>query len=174
MKKGEEEARKEERSFCHGRAGMLRAGRGRIPLPPFLVACLLSVRGLACIWNLFTCTCRQAFTCSCLRLAGYHTCCVGGDVVRRPGQQSSRVRTKGWGGRGYQPLTNEDLKNLREGVARQLLNFGDHRVLSQHPEMRPGGSWRKILEEFDVEDDVRNQFNPRTSDLMWRHLQEQR
>ena len=75
---------------------------------------------------------------------------------------------------GYQPLTNEDLKNLREGVARQLLNFGDHRVLSQHPEMRPGGSWRKILEEFDVEDDVRNQFNPKTSDLMWRHLQEQR
>ena len=75
---------------------------------------------------------------------------------------------------GYQPLTNEDLKNLREGVARQLLNFGDHRVLSQHPEMGPEGSWRKILEEFDVLDDVRNRFNPSTSDLMWGHLQEQR
>jgi hypothetical protein len=40
--------------------------------------------------------------------------------------------------------------------------------------MGPEGSWRKILEEFDVLDDVRNRFNPSKSDLMWGHLQEQR
>lgn len=102
----------------------------------------------------------------------------GGRELHRGSVAMPPVEDEWWmdwhpgGDDGYQPLTNEDLKNLREGVARQLLNFGDHRVLSQHPEMGPEGSWRKILEEFDVLDDVRNRFNPSKSDLMWGHLQE--
>jgi len=46
---------------------------------------------------------------------------------------------------GYQKITNEDLDNLREGVARQILNFHEHEALSQHPAMGPGGSWREFM-----------------------------
>lgn len=75
---------------------------------------------------------------------------------------------------GYQKVTNEDLKNMREGVARQILNFGNNRTLSQHPEMGPGGSWREILEEFGVEDYVRHRFDQDKSDLMWGWRKKQR
>ena len=83
---------------------------------------------------------------------------------------------------GYQKITNEDLDNLREGVARQILNFSDHNVLSQHPDMGPGGSWREFLatipspygrgmnSDIFVDGSVGGSFDSDKSDLMWGHL----
>ena len=91
---------------------------------------------------------------------------------------------------GYQKITNEDLDNLREGVARQILNFNEHNVLSQHPGMGPGGSWREFmatipspyghglnLDSF-VDGTVgggrvgESSFDSDKSDLMWGHLKD--
>jgi hypothetical protein len=112
----------------------------------------------------------------------------GGREIMRGSVRMPPVEDEWWsdwhpgGDDGYQKITNEDLDNLREGVARQILNFNEHNVLSQHPGMGPGGSWREFLATISspyghglnmdsfVDGSVGGSFDPDKSELMWGHL----
>tara|TARA_Y100000361_G_scaffold136097_1_gene136500 strand:- start:303 stop:1601 length:1299 start_codon:yes stop_codon:yes gene_type:complete len=121
-------------------------------------------------------------------ISGHRGSTRGGREIMRGSVRMPPVEDEWWmdwhpgGDDGYQKITNEDLDNLREGVARQILNFSDHNVLSQHPDMGPGGSWREFLatipspygrgmnSDIFVDGSVGGSFDSDKSDLMWGHL----